>query len=416
MTADSPGDRPDLQLLLSDDGLRHPTAFYQRWRAWEAANGPHPALVLGHRAISEVYADRDVIAARIGNVIGSASPEAQATIEPVQDLLLSIIAFLDPPDHTRLRRILSRAFTPKVIRHQEAAVRAIADRLVADMATDGNPDLVDAVAYPMPSLVIGAMLGVPEEDLASFGRWAMTIVEFVGAAPPSDQQTTAITDALGQTREYLAHLAVRRRADPTDDLFSSMLTVATGEDQVDSAEGAGGATDDELFANSLFLMTAGHETATNGITNGVLALLQHPDQRQLLSEQPDLIDGAVDEMLRFDSPIQVSARLCDRDRVVAGRERAAGKPLILVLGAGNHDPDVFTEPERFDITRAEERHLSFGHGRHFCLGASLARSEMAVVIPKLFSAFPDLALADPDGIQWQPTLNFRGVRSLPVTW
>ncbi len=163
-------------------------------------------------------------------------------------------------------------------------------------------------------------------------------------------------------------------------------------------------------------MTAGHETATNGITNGVMALLQHPEQRQLLAESPELIGGAVDEMLRFDSPIQVSARLCDRDRVIAGAERRAGKPLILVLGAGNHDPAVFTDPGRFDITRYEERHLSFGHGRHFCLGASLARSEMSVVIPALFERFPALELSDPDGIQWQPTLNFRGVRSLPVSW
>ncbi|MEM7322461.1 MAG: cytochrome P450, partial [Actinomycetota bacterium] len=252
-------------------------------------------------------------------------------------------------------------------------------------------------------------LGVPETDLANFGRWAMTIVEFVGAASPSDAQSTAIADALAQTREYLSDLAVRRRAEPTVDLFSSMLAVATGEDDA-------GATDDELFANSLFLMTAGHETATNGITNGILALLQHPEQRRLLTRQPDLIGSAVEEMLRFDSPIQVSARLCDRDRVVAGRERRAGKPLVLVLGAGNHDPTVFTEPGRFDINRSEERHLSFGHGRHFCLGASLARSEMSVVIPGLLQTFPDLALADPDGIQWQPTLNFRGVRSLPVTW
>jgi cytochrome P450 len=409
MTSGTPSTRPDLQDLLSEEGLQNPTGFYDRWRAWEQENGPHPALVLSHAGISEVYADKEVIAARIGNVIASASPEGRARIEPVQDLLLSIIAFLDPPDHTRLRRLLSSAFTPKVIRHQEAAVQSIADRLVSSMETSGNTDLVEAVAYPMPSLVIGAMLGVPEADLANFGRWAMTIVEFVGAASPSDEQSTAIADALGQTREYLSGLAAKRRAMPTDDLFSSMLEVSTGDDDA-------GATDDELFANSLFLMTAGHETATNGITNGVMALLQHPEQRQLLAESPELIGGAVDEMLRFDSPIQVSARLCDRDRVIAGAERRAGKPLILVLGAGNHDPAVFTDPGRFDITRYEERHLSFGHGRHFCLGASLARSEMSVVIPALFERFPALELSDPDGIQWQPTLNFRGVRSLPVGW
>lgn len=409
MTTTTPEERPDLQQLLTEEGLRNPTEAYRAWRAWEQENGPHPALVLSHAGISEVFSDKDVIAARIGNVIASATPEGRAKIEPVQDLLLSIIAFLDPPDHTRLRRLLAKSFTPKVVRHQQAAVRSIADRLVSGMANTGNHDLVEAVAYPMPSLVIGAMLGVPETDLKNFGRWAMTIVEFVGAASPSDAQSTAIADALGQTREYLAGLAATRREHPTDDLFSSMLEVSTGDADA-------GATDDELFANSLFLMTAGHETATNGITNGVMALLQHPEQRQLFVERPELIDGAVDEMLRFDSPIQVSARICDEDRVIAGQERRAGKPLILVLGAGNHDPAVFTTPERFDITRNEERHLSFGHGRHFCLGASLARSEMSVVIPTLFDAFPHLELTNEASIQWQPTLNFRGVRSLPVTW
>ena len=400
---------PSLKELLTPSGLDDPGPVYDRWRSWEIEHGVHPNLVLSHDAISEVFHDPDVSAARMGKVIESASVQSQIRLEPVRDLLLSIIAFLDPPDHTRIRRLMAKAFTPKVVRRQEAAVLDTADRLVNEMLAEGHSDLVSALSYPMPSLVVGAMLGVPESDLDRFGRWALTIVEFVGSPAPTDAESAAIGDALEQTREYLSGLAARRRAEPADDLFSSMLRVATGEDDA-------GATDDELFANALFLMTAGHETATNGITNGCLALLRHGEQRSLLETQPELIDSAVEEMLRFDSPIQVSARIVDRDRTIAGRPRAAGEPLVLVLGAGNHDPVVFEDPHRFDITRNEERHLSFGHGRHYCLGASLAKSEMRAVIPALFRAAPKLTLADPDNLQWQPTLNFRGVRSLEVTW
>lgn len=401
--------RPSLKELLQPDGLRDPTVVYAAWRAWEAEHGTHPLLVLSHAGISEVYADRDMSAARIGNVIRAAPDEVQETLGPLEEILSSIIAFQDPPDHTRIRSIMAKSFTPKVIRHQEDAVDRIARRLVREMAESGDRDVVRAVSHPMPAQVIGAMLGLPDAQLPAFAEWAQRLVYFVGSSAPSAPQALEIADALGDMHELLTELAARRRTEPTDDLFSSMLTVA------DAEEGPG-ITDDELFANTLFLMTAGHETATNAITNGLLALLRHPDQRARLVAQPELIDSAVEEMLRYDSPIQISARLCDRDRAIAGHERSAGDPVVLVIGAANHDPAAFDRPERFDIGRAEGRHLSFGHGRHHCLGAALARSEMRVVLPAILAAFPDLELVDEDALAWQPTLNFRGVRQLDVTW
>ncbi|MEM9714744.1 MAG: cytochrome P450 [Actinomycetota bacterium] len=401
--------RPSLKELLTPTGLRSPTDTYAAWRRWEAEHGTHPQLVLSHAAVSEVYADRHMSAARIGNVIRSAPDEVQATLGPLEAILSSIIAFQDPPDHTRIRSTMSKAFTPRVIRHQEAAVERIAARLVGDMAESGDPDVVRAVSDPMPAQVIGAMLGLPDGELPRFATWAQRLVFFVGSSAPSASQASEIAEALGEMHELLTDLAARRRAEPTDDLFSSMLAVADAED-------GAGITDDELFANTLFLMTAGHETATNAITNGLLALLRHPDQRARLGAEPELIDGAVEEMLRFDSPIQISARLCDRDRDIAGRSRRAGDPVVLVIGAANHDPAVFDAPERFDIGRDEGRHLSFGHGRHHCLGAALARSEMRVVIPMLLRAFPSLGLVDEAALEWQPTLNFRGVRELEVAW
>jgi pimeloyl-[acyl-carrier protein] synthase len=399
---------PSLSELLTDDGLADPTSVYQRWRAWEAERGQHPRLVLSHTAITEVYGDPTMSAARIGNVLRSTPESVHDQLGDLEHMLSAIIAFQDPPDHTRIRSILARSFTPRVIKHQEAAVERVAALLIEQMKTSGDNDVVRAVSSPMPSMVIGAMLGLPESELDRFASWAAKLVFFVGSSAPTAEEALGMSDSLGDMRTFLGGLAAQRRAAPTDDLFSSMLAVA-------DAEGGPGITDDELFANALFLMTAGHETATNGITNGLLALFRHPDQRARLAADRTLLPTAVDEMLRFDSPIQISARLCDRDRLIAGRHRQAGEPVVLVIGAGNHDPDVFEHPERFDVSRAPNRHLSFGHGRHFCLGAGLARSEMRVVIPMLLDAFPSLQLAD-QSLSWQPTLNFRGVRSLEVTW
>jgi pimeloyl-[acyl-carrier protein] synthase len=399
---------PSLSELLTDVGLADPTDVYRRWRAWEVEHGQHPRLVLSHAGITEVYSDPTMSAARIGNLIRSTPEWVQDQLGDLEHMLSAIIAFQDPPDHTRIRSILARAFTPSVIRHQEASVERVAAQLIDQMKRSRDNDVVRAISSPMPSMVIGAMLGLPDRELNRFASWAAKLVFFVGSSAPTAEEALDMADSLGEMRTLLGSLAAERRAAPTDDLFSSMLAVA------DADEGPG-ISDDELFANALFLMTAGHETATNGITNGLLALFQHPDQRALFEADPALLSTAVDEMLRFDSPIQISARLCDQDRFIAGCHRKAGEPVVLVIGAGNHDPAAFDHPERFDIARTPNRHLSFGHGRHFCLGAALARSEMRVVIPALLDAFPALHLAD-QSLSWQPTLNFRGVRSLEVTW
>lgn len=405
---------PSLSELLTPDGLADPLPVYRRWREWEQRNGPHPALVLDHATITAIYVDPDMSAARIPNVIRSAPADVQPTLIPLERILSSIVAFQDPPDHTRVRSVLARAFTPRVVRRQEEAVTRVAARLVDAMAADGNPDVVAAVSYPMPAFVIGAMLGIPDDALDGFADWAQKLVFFVGSSAPSGEEATALADALGSMGEFFGGLAAERRADPGDDLLSSMLAVADADAAADPD--VRHITDDELFANALFLMTAGHETATNGITNGLLALLQHPDQRRRLEGDPGLIDTAVDEMLRYNSPIQISARLCTVDKDVNGRQRRPGDPLVLVLGAGNHDDEYYDEPQRFDITRTPNKHLSFGHGRHHCLGATLARSEMRAVIPLLFDRFPQLDLADDGPLDWQPTLNFRGVRSLELKW
>jgi pimeloyl-[acyl-carrier protein] synthase len=168
-----------------------------------------------------------------------------------------------------------------------------------------------------------------------------------------------------------------------------------------------------LYANALFLMTAGHETATNLLSNAIITLLRHPDQLALLAQDMSLLDSAIEEVLRFEGPVQIAARIADRDREVQGVTLKAGQPLIVMLGAANRDPDVFSDPDRFDIRRPPSQHVAFAHGMHFCLGAALARTEMQVVLPQVLSRFPELRLAS-DEISWQPTLDFRGPTELMV--
>jgi cytochrome P450 len=205
-------------------------------------------------------------------------------------------------------------------------------------------------------------------------------------------------------RELLARLVVERTADPGPDLLSAMIGAADEGERLSV---------DELYANALFLMTAGHETATNMLSNGILTLLRHPDQQELLLADWSLLGTATEEMLRFESPVQIGARVADRDREVQGLPLRAGQPVIVMLGAANRDPEVFGEPDRFDLTRDPNPHVAFGHGMHFCLGAALARAEMETVLPRLFDRFGPMRLAE-DTVEWQPTLDFRGPTRLLV--
>jgi cytochrome P450 len=201
----------------------------------------------------------------------------------------------------------------------------------------------------------------------------------------------------------MPELVAERRAEPGPDLLSAMIDAADGESHLTSTE---------LFANALFLMTAGHETATNGVSNGLLALLRRPDQYRALVESPDLIDSAVEEMLRFESPVQMTPRIAPEDCVVRGHSLRAGEALVVLLGAANRDPEQFVDAEVFDITRERNRHLAFGHGTHWCLGGNLARQEMRTVIGRFVAEYPDARLESEPA--WQHTLNFHGPTELTV--
>jgi cytochrome P450 len=390
--------------LLSPAGLADPYAIYHRLRAERDAGRDLGRLVIDHAGAIEVLADRSLSSDRVTSTLRPLGEAERASLDPLERTLRAIVAFTDPPDHRRLRRLLQGAFTPGVVHDSEPAMRRLAEGLLDELDASAEIDLQRDFSYRLPALVVGSLLGVEPDRERDFARWARQIVLFFGTGRPDLALARETREHLLEARAYLGELAERRRRHPTGDLLSAMVA---------SQEREGGLTQDELLANALFLMTAGHETVANQITNGLVALLRHPDQAELVRRDPSLVDGAVEEILRYDSAIQVTARLAERDRTVLGRPFARGEAVVVLLGAANRDPARFPEPDRFDIRRGQNQPLSFAFGAHYCLGAALARAELRIGIPLVLERLGELELVDPV-LGYQPTLDFRGPTALRV--
>lgn len=315
---------------------------------------------------------------------------------------------VDPPDHTRYRRLVSKVFTPRALAALEPRIEAMAAELLDGMAGraragDGTVDLVEAFAGPLPVRVIAEILGVPAEmrpRMLALGDAAAVTLD----PALTYRQFRVATAALREIHHWLAEHLVALRRDPGDDLLSQLTVLVEEGDALD---------DVELRATALLVIGAGFETTVNLIANGVVALLGHPDQLDLLRADPARWPGAVDEILRWDSPVQATLRVAGQDTVVDGRPVPAGRFVSLMLGGANRDPDVFADPHRFDVTRPNAReHLSFSAGIHFCLGASLARMEGAIALRMLFERFGGLALAP--GAERRRMRVLRGYQRLPV--
>jgi len=312
---------------------------------------------------------------------------------------------VDPPDHTRLRTLVHKAFTPKMVREFEGRVQAIADGLIDAMLQKSQVDLITDYATPLPLTVIAELLGVPSSDQADFRRWSQTILTEV-AREGGDMEATAA--AALEFIMYFHALFEERRQNPREDLISGLVQVEENGEMLDPQE---------LISMVFLLLAAGHETTVNLIGNGTLALLTHPDQHALLIAQPELITSAVEEMLRFNGPIGVtSVRWAMEDVTLHGVTIPKGGMVLASLLAANRDPSVFENPDVFDITRDPNRHMAFGNGIHYCLGAPLARMEGAVAIRTLLRRVPNLALAvDVDALEWTETLLLHGMKSMPCT-
>ena len=312
----------------------------------------------------------------------------------------------DPPDHTRLRGLVSKAFTPKALESLRPRIQQIVDELLDQAERRGEMDLIEEFAYPIPVIVICEMLGVPVKDHERFKQWGLDIARGLDAImlPPDSEVAKRSVSGRKALAEYFRELIAQRRAAPKDDMLSALIAAEEAGDKL---------SEEELLASCILLLVAGHETTVNLIGNGTLALLKHPEQLRRLRENPGLIGTAVEELLRYDGPVQRTARIPSEDLVIGGKTIPKGEMVMPFLGAANRDPAQFPDPDRLDITRTDNRHIAFGMGIHFCLGAPLARMEGQIAINTLLRRLPKLALASQQP-EHRQSLTLRGLVSLPV--
>jgi cytochrome P450 len=328
--------------------------------------------------------------------------------QPEQQNFTPSFLFLDPPDHTRLRRLVSKAFVPKVVKALEPDIAAMVDGLLDKAVVKSEPfDVIADLAYPLPVAVICRLLGVPISDEPQFSHASAVLARALDpiytVTGDAHGNFDEIVDAGQWLRQYLRDLIARRRADPGEDLMSALIHVEESGDQL---------TEEEIVATCNLLLIAGHETTVNLIANAILALLRHPPQWHALCADPQRVSAVVEETLRYDPPVQLTSRIAAGDMTINGVDIPRGDAMLLLLAAANHDPAAVDRPGEFDPDRAAIRHLAFGKGPHFCLGAPLARLETAIALSKLTARFPRARmLGEP---HYKPNLTLRGMAGLTV--
>ncbi len=328
------------------------------------------------------------------------SPWMPPIFKPLEHNMLD----LDSPDHTRLRALVHKAFTPRMVEQMRDQIQTLANQLLDAVELKGSMDVIADYALPLPLTVIGQILGVPAEDNPKFHRWSKTLI----SAGTNRNFFVLIPNIMAFMR-YLKKLIKERRAYPKDDLVTALIQAKDGSDQL---------SEDEILAMIFLLLIAGHETTVNLIGSGTLALLEHPDQLQMLRSELTLIKTAIEELLRFVCPVEMATeRYAREDITIAGTTIPRGELVMAVIGSANRDAKYFDNPDALDITRKNNKHLAFGHGVHFCLGASLARLEGQIAINRLNQRMPNLRLSvTSDQLRWRGTFVLRGLEALPMSF
>ncbi|MEV6406270.1 cytochrome P450 [Streptomyces bobili] len=398
--------RPDdlATALLTAEGRRDPYPFYARMRRedpvhrsaqgiWYLTRYADVEAALSDPRLSN---DRDRMTCAYSALGGDLKAFSRLT-----DRLGRVMSNTDPPEHARLRKLANRAFTARRVEALRDGIQRIVDRLIDEAVAAGpTMDLIEAVASPLPLSVVCELFGIPPEDLPQVKTWFHRFGRLSEDIDKSEE-------AIDQYEEYLARLVRRRRADPGDDLISALVATQARDDRL---------TDSELLSTCFVLITAGDETTTHLVGNGMLALLRHPDELTRLREDPALIRAAVDELARYDTPTQAIVRVVAEDIEIGGRTLREGELAYLFLAATNRDPERFEDPDRLDLNRPGNRHLSFGNGPHFCLGGPLAKLQAEVAVGTLVRRLPHLRLADGAVLDWRPNPLQRRLAALPLTY
>ena len=311
---------------------------------------------------------------------------------------------LDPPDHTRLRSLVSKAFTPRAVEAMRPRIALLADELLAKVEARRSMDLVAEFAAPLPVIVIAELLGIPAADHEQFRRVSDEAVKLLGDGPLAEKKRGVA--GMRAIRDYFAAIVAARRSDPRSDLISALVAAEEAGDRLSLAE---------LLSTLVLLLVAGNETTTKLIGNAILALLRNPHELERLRADPGLMENAVEELLRYDGPVQLTSRLAREDRDLCGRTARKGDQVVLLLAGANRDPSAFSDPDRLDLGRRDVRHLAFSQGIHFCLGAQLARLEASLALGALVTRLPGLRLADAS-IRWSTNTVLRGPEALQLAW
>lgn len=392
--------------LLNPENLANPYPLYEQLRSedpilWDEFLGRW--VLTGYADVLGGLRDPRMSAERVGVLRSQLPEDVIKELQPMERVFESWILFLDPPDHTRLRGLVNKAFTPRRVEAMRPHIQQIVDGLLDQVQNTGRMDVIHDLAFPLPSTVIAEMLGVPPEDRDQFRRWSSDIVGISGLIIDPDRAVRAQKSVLA-LMDYFREIVAQRRASPRDDLISAMIAA---DDQGKFL------SEKELLATCILLLEAGHETTTNLIGNGLLALLRNPDQLRTLRENPSIVGSAVEELLRYDSPVQLTARIASEDLEIGDKRVSAGDMVVLLLGASNRDPAQFLNPNILDLYRRDNRHLSFGQGIHYCLGAPLARIEGQIAFNTVLRRCPGLELTG-EPLEWRQAVSLRGLLALPV--
>jgi pimeloyl-[acyl-carrier protein] synthase len=405
---DKAGTALSLYHLLDPEVLANPYPLYHRLRteapvhwdpflhAWVVTR--YPDVV---RVLHDFSADRTPTPEQLERMNLSA-------ISPIAAVMVKQMLFLDAPAHTRLRSLASSAFTPARVRVLRSHIQQIADTLIdaAMAAQPGEMDIIAEFAEPLPAIVTAEMLGVPIKDHRQLKDWTAVFAEMLGNFQHNPDHVPKVLRALEEMLEYFRERVRELREHPREGLINSLLTAEINGDRL---------SEEEVIANSIVTMVGGQETTTNLIGNGLLTLLRYPAEMQRLRDDPELVPSAVEELLRYESPSQHTARLARTDVELGGRKIRKRDAVIAIMGAANRDPERFPDPDKLDLARTDNRHLAFGWAAHFCFGAALARIEGQVSFSTILRRMPELAL-QPVPLQWRTNLGLRGLVSLPVRY
>lgn len=392
--------------LLDPEVLANPYPLYHRLRSEDPVHWDR----FLHTWVVTRYTDVVTVLQHF-SAVRTPTPEqltalGLSSLVPLAEVLVRQMLFMDPPAHGRIRSLAAKVFTPRRIEMLRSHIQDITDSLFDAVQATGHLDVIADLAYPLPAIVTAEMLGLPTSDWKQLTQWSADFSEALGNLQHDPDHAPRVLRSLGEAREYFRASVHEHREHPREDLISALLAAEQDGDSL---------SEEEVVANSIMLMTGGQETTTNLIGNGLLTLLRRPDQLEKLRADHSLIHSAIEELLRYESPIQYTSRLAPDDVQMGGKTIHKGQAVFAMMGAANRDPERFPDPDRLDIYRQDNRHLAFAWAAHFCFGAPLARLEGEIAFETILQRMPNLRL-EPGPVTWRENLGFRGLTALPVTF